>query len=58
MEFTLGLPVFSLSKTELFALLVGGAERQTASNEIAVAGSPCQCSLTLFFPKAHKMCCL
>lgn len=58
MEFTLSLPVFSLSKTELFASLVGGAERQTASNEIVVADRLCQYSLTLFAPTAYTMCSL
>lgn len=34
MEFTLSPPAFSLTKTELFARVVGGVERQNASNKL------------------------
>lgn len=53
MEFTLSPPAFSLTKTELFARVVGGVGRQSASNKLLV-GRHCKYSLPLSIPKGYK----
>lgn len=51
MEFTRCLPAFSLTKTELFARVVGGVERQNASNKSLWLTGPESTRCHFPFPK-------